>query len=219
MEMKINSAALRHLRTKKLWSQQELAIATGLSLRTVQRMESEGSASMESVKALAATLEVGTEQLLMPAQTESTYLHVQLGLVIIAMVIVVTVLATWQFERGSISFSAFITLTAIMAAIAALFSTLTVRVDSNSVSWNFSLGFWRKSLPLDRVEKAEVVRNRAWWGIGIRHYGAGWLYCVSGLSAVELKLSDGSQVRIGSDEPEALHQAILQASPSLVLDN
>lgn len=54
-EMKISPSAVRRLRTARGWSQEQLAVASGLSLRTVQRVESEGIASMGTAVSLAAT--------------------------------------------------------------------------------------------------------------------------------------------------------------------
>lgn len=58
MDMNINSELLKKLRISKSWSQEELAEQAGLSLRTVQRIESEGIASLQSRKAIATALEV-----------------------------------------------------------------------------------------------------------------------------------------------------------------
>ncbi len=58
--MKINAELILELRNKKLWSQDELAIAAGLNLRTIQRIEKEASASLQSIKALASALDVNT---------------------------------------------------------------------------------------------------------------------------------------------------------------
>jgi transcriptional regulator with XRE-family HTH domain len=43
-QMKINGEAVRALRERKSWSQEHLANAFGLSLRTVQRLEADGMA-------------------------------------------------------------------------------------------------------------------------------------------------------------------------------
>lgn len=56
--MKIDAAIILELRLKRAWTQDELAIASGLSLRTIQRIEKEKSASLESKKALAAALDI-----------------------------------------------------------------------------------------------------------------------------------------------------------------
>jgi transcriptional regulator with XRE-family HTH domain len=65
-QMKINGEAVRALREQKSWSQEHLANASGLSVRTVQRVELEGIASAETRLALAAALWVPVADL-MPA--------------------------------------------------------------------------------------------------------------------------------------------------------
>lgn len=49
---------LRKLRLQKGWSQEQVAEMTELSVRTVQRLERGGQASLESAKALAAVFQV-----------------------------------------------------------------------------------------------------------------------------------------------------------------
>ena len=51
--MKVDADRIRSLRKARAWSQEELAVAAGLNLRTVQRIELEGVASRQSKKALA----------------------------------------------------------------------------------------------------------------------------------------------------------------------
>ncbi|MBU2865286.1 helix-turn-helix domain-containing protein [Reinekea forsetii] len=61
--MKINAELVQEMRLKKSWSQEELAISTGLNLRTIQRIEREGTASLQSRKALASAFEISIEDL------------------------------------------------------------------------------------------------------------------------------------------------------------
>jgi transcriptional regulator with XRE-family HTH domain len=61
--MKINAALILEERLKRAWSQDELSIATGLSIRTIQRMEKEGLASLQSKKALAAVFDIDATDL------------------------------------------------------------------------------------------------------------------------------------------------------------
>jgi len=49
---------IQKLRLKRGWSQQQLADASGLSVRTIQRLENGHAASTESLKCLAAVFEV-----------------------------------------------------------------------------------------------------------------------------------------------------------------
>jgi transcriptional regulator with XRE-family HTH domain len=58
MDMKLNSAVIRQEREKRAWSQDHLAGVTGLALRTIQRIESTGSASYESAGAIAAVFDL-----------------------------------------------------------------------------------------------------------------------------------------------------------------
>lgn len=49
---------IQKLRLKRGWSQQQLAEASGLSVRTIQRLEAGHPANVESLKSLAAVFEV-----------------------------------------------------------------------------------------------------------------------------------------------------------------
>jgi DNA-binding XRE family transcriptional regulator len=61
--MNINAALVKQLRSEKFWSQEELATASGLNLRTVQRIEKEATASLQSKKALAAAFDIAVKEL------------------------------------------------------------------------------------------------------------------------------------------------------------
>ena len=60
-EMKLNPEGIKRLREAKSWTQEHLASAAGVSLRTIQRMEADGSCSAESRLAVAAALGVPVE--------------------------------------------------------------------------------------------------------------------------------------------------------------
>ena len=62
--MKISSNRIRHFRHERGWSQEQLALASGLSLRTIQRVETEERASRETRVCLAATFGVALAELL-----------------------------------------------------------------------------------------------------------------------------------------------------------
>lgn len=62
-EMKISSAKVRRLRSERGWSQDQLALASGLSLRTIQRVETEGNASRETQVCIAASFGVPLAEL------------------------------------------------------------------------------------------------------------------------------------------------------------
>ena len=56
MEMELNKETLKNQRGSRAWSQTQLAEVSGLSLRTIQRIEKTGVASQESAKSLASVL-------------------------------------------------------------------------------------------------------------------------------------------------------------------
>lgn len=66
MDIAMNAQQIRKLREARAWSQEHLAEAAGLSLRTIQRVEAEGKASPETRLALAAALEVSVTELSAP---------------------------------------------------------------------------------------------------------------------------------------------------------
>lgn len=61
--MQLNALYIRETRTQRGWTQQQLADICGLSLRTIQRVELHGIASLETSKALASAFEVERSQL------------------------------------------------------------------------------------------------------------------------------------------------------------
>lgn len=69
--MYVNSTRLRELRLARQWSQDQLAALSGLNMRTIQRLESGAKISSESLRALAAVLEVPAESLLIGEPTPS----------------------------------------------------------------------------------------------------------------------------------------------------
>ena len=95
------------------------------------------------------------------------------------------------------------------------FGALTVSVDASEITLRCGVrpirGWVRKRIALDTVKDHQTVRNSWLLGQGIRYIGNGWLYNVAGFEAVELDLTNGRRVRIGTDEPEALAAAIARA--------
>lgn len=69
MEMKVNTKLIRVLREERAWSQEHLAMVAGLSARTVQRLEADGNASLESRMAIAAAF--GVEPVRLMSERES----------------------------------------------------------------------------------------------------------------------------------------------------
>jgi hypothetical protein len=102
----------------------------------------------------------------------------------------------------------FVPLAAILIALGWVFSSLTVEVTAPRLTWFFGPGLLRKSIDRAAIVSVSPVRNRWWYGWGIHRTPHGWLYNVGGLDAVEVVLTDGSRLRIGSNEAAALAKAL-----------
>ena len=97
---------------------------------------------------------------------------------------------------------------AIVFVCATLFDSLTVRVSHALVEISFGIGIIRKQFDVGNIRRARVVKNKWYYGWGIRLTPHGWLYNVSGLDAVEILMDNGKQYRIGTDQPNELENAI-----------
>lgn len=93
-----------------------------------------------------------------------------------------------------------------------MLSGLTVTINDEFIRIQFGPGVFWKTYALNKIADCRPVRNSWCWGWGIRWYIRGWLYNISGLDAVEITFKDGKKVRIGTDQPQQLAEAIKQAT-------
>jgi len=110
-------------------------------------------------------------------------------------------------SKSLIGLAAFL---AMMAAVKYTFNRLTVNVGQHRVDIAFGWGVPRRTVPLDDITAVSQVRNSLWSGFGIRRIPQGWLYNVAGRDAVELTLTSGKVLRIGTDDPEGLLGALTE---------
>lgn len=111
MEVRVDSNRIKSEREKRGWSQGHLASVAGLSLRTIQRIEKTGSASFESVTALASVLAVEVADLQAndsePSRERAIRLSIELPLRL-ALAVVSGVLCAlqfrWSFYDGGIGY-------------------------------------------------------------------------------------------------------------------
>jgi hypothetical protein len=92
-----------------------------------------------------------------------------------------------------------------------LFATLTVKVNDRIIEIQFGLGIIRKTFSLKDINVYRVVKNPWYYGWGIHFTSRGWLFNVSGFSAIELEMKNGRIYRIGTDDVEGLAKAIEEA--------
>jgi hypothetical protein len=143
-----------------------------------------------------------------------TYRHSQFGYAIALVMVVATLVDAAAIasimgkglELAEMAVPIFLLF--LFPALGVMFHKLSVVVDDSGVCFSFGLGMIKKRIAAGDIVSVAAVRNKIWYGIGIHYIGCGWLYNVSGLLAVEIKLKNGNRTRIGSDEPEKLAAAV-----------
>ncbi len=96
----------------------------------------------------------------------------------------------------------------IVLMVLGTFARLTVTVDDQMIRIQFGVRIIRKNFPLKEIEAYRVVKNPWYYGWGIRFTPRGWLFNVSGFSAIELQMKNGKRYRIGTDDPDNLAAAL-----------
>jgi len=138
----------------------------------------------------------------------SAYRHTQVGWAVILPILVVLGVTLGNLVLTPNSAEIILWVTILLAVVLSLFATLTVTVTDDEVECRFGVGLIRRRIHLSQVQNAAVVRNKWYYGWGIRLTPGGWLWNVSGLDAVELTFKNGKKFRIGTDEPDRLLQAL-----------
>jgi len=138
------------------------------------------------------------------------YEHTQVGYLIIMAMAAVMVLIGVVLANAGINWIA-IGVMVIIAIALVLFPSLTVVIREDELEVRFGPGLIRKLFKLNDIESCQVVKNRWYYGWGIRLTPHGVLYNVSGFHAVEIRLTTGKKYRIGTDVPRELEAAIQQA--------
>ncbi len=149
------------------------------------------------------------------------YKHTQIGYLMIVVTLAVLAFFAWvnitaAAEPPSPDSGTNLFVTSIMALILlilASFVSLQVIIDEKYLRLKFGYGLFQKKFSLSDIISAQAVKNHWYygWGIKVWFWPKMWIFNVSGLDAVEIKLKNGATYRIGTDEPKKLEQTILQS--------
>ena len=139
-----------------------------------------------------------------------TYKHTQIGYLIIIVLIIPLLIVFFTMIFTEFNQSLLILFFIFLASLI-LFPSLTVEIDKTKLIAKFGFGIINKKFILKDIESCCVVKNPWYYGWGIRTTPHGWLYNISGLSAVEIQMKNGKKYRIGTDEPKNLEHAIIQS--------
>ncbi len=96
----------------------------------------------------------------------------------------------------------------LLALIALCFYSMTVEVSGTELRWSLGPGIGKNAISLADIERVDPVTNSLLHGLGIRITHDGWVYAVSGFSAVAVTLKDGTKYRLGTDDQKGLLAAL-----------
>lgn len=113
---------------------------------------------------------------------------------------------------------AIVVLMLINLIILSMFGHLQIKLDRDSLQWQFGFLGWPKwNLRVQEIRHVEVCETHWYEGKGIRFTREGMLYNAAGRGAVRIVKNDGTRLRLGSDEPEVLCERIKAAMAQRLL--
>lgn len=128
--------------------------------------------------------------------------YLMTGSVVVAIVAVLGVMLSTEITAVGVA------VLVVLAISAYLFHSLTIEIDEKGLAFYFSSGIVKKRIALEDIDAVNVVSNPWYYGWGIRFTPHGWLFNVSGLQAVEIRTRHNKRLRIGTDEPEKVKEAL-----------
>ena len=141
------------------------------------------------------------------------YTEKQIGWIVIVLILGVLALSLisyiYQWGNNPISSSGLLIASLIFIIVLVFFFQMKTSVDSNTIQISYGIGLIKKTIRINEIESVIIVRNKWYYGIGIRMLKNGWLYNIQGLNAIELKMKNSkSIIRIGTADSKRLKRII-----------
>lgn len=95
-----------------------------------------------------------------------------------------------------------------LLVVTLLFSSMTVKVEDESLVWYLGPKFWKNKISLSEIASVSSVKTKGYWGFGVHLTLNGWLYKVSGDVAVKVVLKSGKSILIGTADSDSLISAL-----------
>lgn len=135
------------------------------------------------------------------------YRHTQIGYVVLVLLgIGIAALLLLTPAGGLTVLEAGIGVVLVLALI--LFGTITIDINEEKFSFWFGVGLIRKMIPLSQIEGCSRMSYPWYYGWGIRYTPSGWLFNVSGQTAVSLTLKNGKKLQVGTDDADELCKVV-----------
>ncbi|MCH2020829.1 MAG: hypothetical protein MK207_00005, partial [Saprospiraceae bacterium] len=105
----------------------------------------------------------------------------------IDIIIVLLVTSYYKWVDDPFESKVLIGICILLGLLFVIFYGLFIEVNKTQIQIKFGLGFIKKNIKIKDIESVASVRNKWWYGWGIRLTPHGWLWNIHGLNAVEIK--------------------------------
>ncbi len=93
----------------------------------------------------------------------------------------------------------------LLALVVLVMSRLSVQASADELRVSLGAGFFSRRIARGDILSINIVPPPSVFGVGLRLLPDGWLYSLGPVSAfVEIRLTDGSRLLIGSAQPQEL---------------
>jgi hypothetical protein len=176
-------------------------------LHTLPRSELAPQISFRALTQAAKQSGNGTKSALRNGHVAHHYLHVQRGDLLIG------ILATTSSATLGVMFAAGPSLIASVALLvqsvtALAFCSSVVEIANGQLSVRYGPGWVKRKVAIREIVSCGIVISPLAYGWGVRHEARGYSWRLSQAAAVELHLKRGRVVRIGTDRPFKLVEAV-----------
>ncbi|MBN2541579.1 hypothetical protein JXI42_01830 [bacterium] len=137
---------------------------------------------------------------------QAIYKHTQTGWLMMVLIAIPILVSIYVGVQESVIY--LLLLSCFFIAIALLFYKLTVVINDREIKVYFGIGLIKKVIEIKEIESSRIVRNKWYWGWGLKKIPGGWMYNIAGLDAVEIEMHDGRKFRVGTDEQQMLNEMI-----------
>ena len=141
---------------------------------------------------------------------DGNYRHTQFGVLTVALFILIGLLLTplvvSLFADGSLVSA--LVIIGLFLLFLLMFYSLTIEISAGKLNYWFGIGLIRRSTPLADIQRTAVVKSPWYYFWGIKSIPDGWLYAVAPGKAVEIIFNDDKMIRLGTNEPRLLKEAV-----------
>jgi len=141
---------------------------------------------------------------------EAEYKHTQFGVLMFVVFfvtgIVIAFVSLSIFAEGRLATAIIIISLYLLGLV--LFYAFTIEISDGKLKFWFGIGGVGKSYALEKIQSVQEVENPWYYFWGVKSIPGGWLFAIAPGSAVEVAFKNGKMIRLGTDQPNKLKQAI-----------